>query len=34
MPNSAKVAMVAALEREVSPLVKRWNKVEREYESS
>jgi adenosylhomocysteine nucleosidase len=32
MPNSAKVAMVAALEREVSPLVKRWNKVEREYD--
>jgi adenosylhomocysteine nucleosidase len=32
MPNSAKVAMVAALEREVSPLVKRWNQVEREYE--
>jgi adenosylhomocysteine nucleosidase len=32
MPNSGKVAMVAALEREVSPLVKRWNKVDREYE--
>jgi len=32
MRNSAKVAMVAALEREVSPLVKRWNKVEREYD--
>jgi adenosylhomocysteine nucleosidase len=32
MPNSAKVAMVAALEREVNPLVKRWNQVEREYE--
>jgi adenosylhomocysteine nucleosidase len=32
MPTSAKVAMVAALEREVRPLVKRWRKVEREYE--
>jgi adenosylhomocysteine nucleosidase len=32
MPNPAKVAMVAALEREVSPLVKCWNKVEREYD--
>jgi adenosylhomocysteine nucleosidase len=32
MPSSAKVAMVAALEREVSPLVKRWNKVERDYD--
>jgi adenosylhomocysteine nucleosidase len=32
MPNSAKVAMVAALEREVSRLVKRWNKVERDHE--
>jgi adenosylhomocysteine nucleosidase len=26
------VAMVAALEREVRPLVKRWNRIEREYE--
>jgi adenosylhomocysteine nucleosidase len=32
MPSSAKVAMVAALEREVSRLVKRWNKVERDHE--
>jgi len=32
MPNPAKVAMVAALEREVSRLVKRWNKVERDHE--
>ena len=32
MPNSAKVAMVAALEREVSPLVKGWRRIEREYE--
>ncbi len=32
MPTSAKVAMVAALEREVHPLVKRWRRVEREYE--
>jgi adenosylhomocysteine nucleosidase len=32
MANSAKVAMVAALEREVRPLVKRWRRVEREHE--
>jgi len=32
MPNPGKVAMVAALEREVNPLVKHWNKVERDYE--
>ena len=32
MPNSTKVAMVAALEREVSLLIKRWNRVEREHE--
>jgi adenosylhomocysteine nucleosidase len=32
MSNSAKVAMVAALEREVRPLLKRGRKVEREYE--
>jgi adenosylhomocysteine nucleosidase len=32
MPNSTKVAMVAALEREVSPLVKGWNKVQREHD--
>lgn len=32
MSNSAKVAIVAALEREVHALVKRWRGVEREYE--
>jgi adenosylhomocysteine nucleosidase len=32
MSESVKVAMVAALEREVGPLVKRWRKVEREHE--
>ena len=32
MLNSGKLAMVAALEREVSPLVKGWNKVQREHE--
>ena len=32
MSGSAKVAMVAALEREVRPMVKRWRKIEREYE--
>jgi len=32
MSNSAKVAMVAALEREVRPLVKQWRTIEREYE--
>jgi adenosylhomocysteine nucleosidase len=31
MSNSAKVAMVAALEREVRPLLKSWRSVEREY---
>jgi adenosylhomocysteine nucleosidase len=31
LPDSAKVAIVAALEREVRPLVKRWRIVEREY---
>jgi len=31
MSSSAKIAMVAALEREVRPLVKGWRKVEREY---
>src|SRR5271167_1858810 len=31
--KSAKVAMVAALEREVRALVKNWRRVEREYES-
>jgi adenosylhomocysteine nucleosidase len=32
MSESVKVAMVAALEREVGPLVKRWRKLEREHE--
>jgi adenosylhomocysteine nucleosidase len=32
MSASVKVAMVAALEREVRPLVKHWRRVEREYE--
>jgi adenosylhomocysteine nucleosidase len=32
MANSAKVAMVAALESEVRPLVKLWRRSEREYE--
>jgi adenosylhomocysteine nucleosidase len=32
MSRSAKVAMVAALEREVRPLLKRWRTVEREYQ--
>ena len=32
MSNSAKVAMVAALEREVSGLVRRWDRVERDYQ--
>jgi adenosylhomocysteine nucleosidase len=32
MSNSGKVAIVAALEREVRALVKRWRGVEREYE--
>jgi adenosylhomocysteine nucleosidase len=32
MANSAKVAMVAALEREVFALVKRWRRIEREHE--
>jgi adenosylhomocysteine nucleosidase len=32
MPSSAKVAMVAALQREVRPLVKNWRRVEREHE--
>lgn len=32
MSSSVKVAMVAALEREVRPLVKRWRRVEREHE--
>jgi adenosylhomocysteine nucleosidase len=32
MAKSVKVAMVAALEREVRPLVRHWRRVEREYE--
>jgi adenosylhomocysteine nucleosidase len=32
MSNTAKVAMVAALEREVHQLVKHWRRVDREYE--
>lgn len=32
MPNTVKVAMVAALEREVRPLIAHWHGVEREYE--
>jgi adenosylhomocysteine nucleosidase len=32
MSNSAKIAMVAALEREVRALVKGWRRSEREYE--
>jgi adenosylhomocysteine nucleosidase len=31
LPNTAKVAIVAALEREVRPLIKQWRPVEREY---
>ena len=32
MPNQAKVAIVAALEREVRPLVSQWQSSEREYD--
>jgi adenosylhomocysteine nucleosidase len=32
MSSSAKIAMVAALEREVRPLVKGWRRVEREHQ--
>jgi nucleoside phosphorylase len=32
VPNAAKVAIVAALEREVRPLIKQWRPVEREYD--
>jgi adenosylhomocysteine nucleosidase len=32
MSSSANIAIVAALEREVRPLVKGWRRVEREYE--
>ncbi len=32
MPNTAKVAIVAALEREVRPLIKQWRPVERDHD--
>ena len=32
MTNTAKVAIVAALEREVRPLIKQWRQVEREHD--
>jgi adenosylhomocysteine nucleosidase len=32
LPNSSRVAIVAALEREVRPLIKRWRASEREYD--
>ncbi len=32
LPSSPKVAIVAALEREVRPLIRQWRRVEREYE--
>ena len=32
MPDTAKVAIVAALEREVRPLIKHWRATEREYD--
>ncbi|HEX3354850.1 MAG TPA: phosphorylase [Terriglobales bacterium] len=32
MPNPAKVAIIAALEREVRPLIRQWKAVEREYD--
>ena len=32
LPNQAKVAIVAALEREVRPLIRNWRAVEREYD--
>ena len=32
LPNTAKVAIVAALEREVRPLIQHWRPVEREYD--
>jgi adenosylhomocysteine nucleosidase len=32
LPNTAKVAIVAALEREVRPLIQRWQPVEREHD--
>lgn len=33
LPSTAKVAIVAALEREVRPLIKQWRSVERDYDS-
>ena len=32
MPNQPKIAIVAALEREVCPLIKRWKAVEHEFD--
>lgn len=32
MPNTAKLAIVAALEREVRPLIRQWRAVERDYD--
>jgi adenosylhomocysteine nucleosidase len=32
LPNTAKVAIVAALEREVRPLIRQWQSVDREYD--
>ncbi len=32
LPNTSRVAIVAALEREVRPLIKHWQSVEREYD--
>lgn len=32
MPNTAKIAIVAALEREVRPLIRQWKAVEREFD--
>jgi len=32
LPNTSKVAIVAALAREVRPLIKQWRPVEREYD--
>jgi adenosylhomocysteine nucleosidase len=32
LPDTAKVAIVAALEREVRPLIKQWRPVERDYD--
>ncbi len=32
MPDRARVALVAAMEREVRPLIKRWRAVEREFD--